>query len=259
VDKRQGQRLKYEGIAGAEVGKVRTVTLNRPQVQKALSLRTSDEIGDAVRQVEAEGRSVLVITGAGERTFCSGGDLVEFSDLRTREAAIEMSLRMQRVSREMRRSPAVVIAAMNGDAYGGGMEFALGADIRIASETARMAFYQVTLGITPAWRGAVRALDAIPRSRAIRLLTTGERFDANMAAAWGLVDEVAPACAALGAAVQLGAKISDHSARAVRAIKRMVDAPRDDEEPQLLREAAAFADTWLSDEHWAAIAARKSR
>ncbi|GAC1414167.1 MAG: enoyl-CoA hydratase/isomerase family protein [Candidatus Velthaea sp.] len=249
----------YECIAVSDVGNVRTVTLDRPRVHNALSLQTIDEIGDAVRQVEVEGRSILIITGAGERTFCAGGDLVEFAGLKTREAAIEISLRMQRVSREMRRSSAVIIAAMNGDAYGGGMEFALGADIRIATVTARMAFYQITLGITPAWRGISRALDLIPRSRALMLLTTGERFDAEAARRWGLVDEVAPAGGALDAALELAAKIGAHSARAVRTIKRMVDATRDDEEPQLVREAADFAETWLSDEHWAALAARKNR
>ncbi|GAC1411673.1 MAG: enoyl-CoA hydratase/isomerase family protein [Candidatus Velthaea sp.] len=251
--------MTYECIAVSDVGNIRTLTLDRPRVHNALSLQTIDEIGAAVREVEAEERSILIITGAGERTFCAGGDLVEFSGLKTREAAMEMSLRMQRVSREMRRSSAVIIAAMNGDAYGGGLEFALGADIRIATETARMAFYQITLGITPAWRGISRALDVIPRSRALMLLTTGERFNAEAAAQWGLIDTVAPARGALEAALQLAAKIEAHPARAVRAIKRMVDATRDDEEPQLLREAADFADTWLSDEHWAALAARKSR
>ncbi len=238
---------------------IRIATLNRPAVHNALSLATIDEIGRILAEAEADACSCLIVTGAGERTFCSGGDLDEFGEIRTREAAIAMSLRMQRVSRAARRSPVIVIAAMNGDAYGGGLEFALAADIRVAVRGARFGFFQVKLGITPAWRGATRLRDVMPRSRALMLLATGERFGAEDALRWGLVDRLADDGRALDTAIELAATIADNSALAVRTIKRMVDAPRRDDDECLENEASLFAEAWMSEEHWKAVAARRPK
>ena len=234
----------------------RIATLNRPEVHNALSLATIDELGRAVEEAEADRRSCLIVTGSGNRTFCAGGDLDEFGELRTRQSAIAMSLQMQRVSRAMRRSPLIVIAAMNGDAYGGGLELALAADIRIAVPTARFGFFQVKLGVTPAWRGAVRLRDLVSRSRALMLLATGERFGAEDALRWGLVDQLAEERQALEVAIRLAESIAANSPLAVRTIKQMIDAPRRDEDDDMNAEASLFAEAWVSEEHWRALSAR---
>jgi len=252
-------RSNFQSLLVDDRPGVRIATLNRPEVHNALSLATIDEIGRVIAEAEADGCSCVILTGAGDRTFCSGGDLNEFGELKTREAAVAMSLRMQRVSRAMRRSPLVVIAAMNGDAYGGGLEFALAADIRVAVAGARFGFFQVKLGITPAWRGAVRLRDVMPRSRALLLLATGERFGADDALRWGLVDRLADDGRALDAAAELAATIAGNSPLAVRTIKRMVDGPRRDDDESLEGEASLFAEAWMSDEHWEAVAARRPR
>jgi len=235
---------------------LRIATLNRPEVHNALSLATIDELGRALAEAEAEECACLIITGAGDRTFCAGGDLKEFGGLTTSEAAIAMSLKMQRVSRAIRHSPLIVIAAMNGDAYGGGLELALAADIRVAASHARFGFFQVKLGITPAWRGAIRLRDLMSRSRALLLLATGERFGADDALRWGLVERVTEQGGALAAATELGNSIAGNSALAVRTIKRMIDAPRRDQDEDLQGEATAFAHAWMSTEHWQALEAR---
>lgn len=237
-------------------GPVCVVTLNRPEIHNALSLKMIDDLSDALADAERAGGSCFVITNAGEQTFCSGGNLVEFGELRSRDGAVDMSLRMQRFARAMRRSPLIVIAAMNGGAYGGGLEFALGADVRVASESARFGFVQIKLAITPAWRGISRALEAIPRSKAILLMTTGERFDAGAALAWNLVDRLAPRNEVLASALAIANTISAHSPLAVRTIKRMIDAPPGDADEDLAREAASFVEAWISDAHWEALDAR---
>ncbi|GAC1571147.1 MAG: short-chain-enoyl-CoA hydratase [Candidatus Elarobacter sp.] len=236
---------------------VRIATINRPEVHNALSLNTIDELGRALEEAESDGCACLIVTGSGDRTFCSGGDLNEFGELKTKESAIAMSLRMQRVSRAMRRSPLIVVVAMNGDAYGGGLEFALAADIRVAVSNARFGFFQVKLGITPAWRGATRLRDVMPRSRALLLLATGERFDADDALRWGLVDRLAEERRALDMATELAETIAANSRLAVRTIKRMVDAPLRDDDADMNAEAALFAEAWVSAEHWEAVAARR--
>ncbi|MBV8150849.1 MAG: enoyl-CoA hydratase/isomerase family protein [Candidatus Eremiobacteraeota bacterium] len=239
-------------------GPVRLLTIQRPEVRNAMSQALMGEIADVLSQSEDAGLRVLVITGAGEASFCSGGDLREFDGLRDRESTIAMSLRMQRLARGLRRSPLISIAALGGDAYGGGLEFALACDLRVAAEHVRLGFLQVTLGITPAWRGVSRLRELVGRSTALRLLLTGERFDARTALVLGLVDRVAERGRAVDAALELAGAIVAHPAAAVRIIKEMVDAPSSDDDTALAREAAMFAEAWLSKEHWAAVEAREA-
>jgi enoyl-CoA hydratase len=233
-------------------GAIRILTLQRPEVHNAMSQELMGEVSRALEEAEAADQRALIVTGAGERSFCSGGDLREFGELRTREATVAMSLRMQGLSRALRRSPLVTIAAMNGDAYGGGLEFALAFDVRVAARHVRLGFLQVTLGITPAWRGVSRLRELVGRSTAMLLLLTGERFDAQAAQRYGIVDVVADG-SALDGARALAQKITAHPKIAVRTIKAMVDAPAGDDDETLAAEASRFCDAWLSDEHWAAL------
>jgi enoyl-CoA hydratase/carnithine racemase len=114
----------------------------------------------------------------------------------------------------------------------------------------------VKLGITPAWRGAIRLRDIMPRSRALMLLAGGERFSAEDALRWGLVDQLAEKGHALESALKLAQTMAGNSALAVRTIKAMVDAPRRDNDDDLDREAELFSRAWMSDEHWDALASR---
>ncbi|MBV8602396.1 MAG: enoyl-CoA hydratase/isomerase family protein, partial [Candidatus Eremiobacteraeota bacterium] len=246
--------MPFELLSVRDDGPIRAVTLERPEVHNAMSEGLMDEVGAALAEAERLGLTAFVVTGSGERSFCSGGDLKEFDLLRTREATVAMSLRMQRLSRALRRSPLISIAALNGDAYGGGLEFALAFDLRVAAAHARFGFLQVTLGITPAWRGVSRLRELVGRSTALKLLLTGERFDAQAALAYGLVDRIAKGDV-LEEALHLARTIAAHSGLAVRTLKAMVDAPPGDDDEALEREAGMFAEAWLSDAHWAAVAA----
>lgn len=243
-------------------GPIRIVKIARPEVHNAMSQALMDAIAAALTDAERAGLRALVVTGSGEKSFCSGGDLKEFDSLRTRESTLAMSLRMQRLVRSLRRSPLITIAALNGDAYGGGLEFALGFDLRVAAENARLGFLQVTLGITTAWRGVSRLRELVGRSTALMLLLSGERFDAQAAFGHRIVDRVTPRGGALEGALALAKQIVAHPAPAVRILKAMVNEggtneSANDGDAALEREAAMFAEAWLSDEHWAAVDARK--
>ncbi|TAM60848.1 enoyl-CoA hydratase/isomerase family protein [bacterium] len=234
------------------------MTLSRPEVHNAISLRMIDEMTEVLAEAAGDPQwGCLVVTGAGEKTFTSGGDLKEFAQLRTREQAEEMSIRMQRLVRAVRNAPLPVLAAMNGDAYGGGLEFALAADARVLDERGRLGFLQVTIGVTPAWRGVSRAKELLTRSTAFMLMSTGEVIDAQQALAYGLVNRIAGAGRALAETLELAGKIASHPPLAVRTIKQMLNAPPGDTDADLEREAAAFAGAWISADHWEALAARR--
>jgi enoyl-CoA hydratase len=241
--------------------RVAVITLQRPEVHNAISLQTVAELEQVLDPVVASPDvGALILTGAGSRSFASGGDLKEFEALRTREQAIDLSMRMQQVMTRLSQADTPVIAALNGDAYGGGFEVAMGCDMRVASRAARVAFLQVTLGITPAWGGRQRIIEAVGRSRGLRFMLTGEVLSADDACALGLIDMVVPPEDVLHTAIDLARRMASHAPLAVRAIKRAVNRAAQLGPDEAMRfEAETFADTWLSDDHWEALAARREK
>lgn len=240
---------------------VATLVINRPQVHNAVSLATMAEIERTLDWLEADSAiAALILTGAGERSFVSGGDLKDFERITTYDAAVAMSRRMQLITSRIRALPVAVIGAINGDCLGGGCEVALACDIRIVSDRAHFGFKQVNLGITPAWGGRRRLVRLVGRSRALTLLLTGDLIDAVEAMRLGLADRVVAIDQVMPAAEQLARTIAGNPRMAVRAIKRMVneDVSMDDENARAF-EADLFAQTWISSDHQEALDARKER
>src|SRR5690606_19524719 len=130
----------------------------------------------------------IVITGAGERSFCAGGDISEFLDHHELEHALYS--KMQPLYQRIADSRTPTIAAINGFALGGGFELALACDIRIATENASFALPALGLGVLPAAGGTQRLTRLIGPGRAMDLVLTGRRINAETALAWGVVTEV---------------------------------------------------------------------
>ncbi|WP_306320031.1 MULTISPECIES: enoyl-CoA hydratase/isomerase family protein [unclassified Streptomyces] len=230
-------------------GALAVVTINRPHARNAIGPATMDRLEkvlDAVDEAESGGTThALVIKGAGEKAFVSGGDLKELAALRTEEAAMEMALRMRTICDRIAAFPGPVIAALNGHAFGGGAEFALAADIRVAADDVRIAFNQVALGIMPAWGGAERLAALVGPGRALLLAGSGQVLSAGEAEREGVVDRVLPR-GEFEAGWRKSAQALAH--RPARSIKRVVRPPG----VSAQEAATAFARLWVSDEHWAA-------
>ena len=238
---------------------VGTLTINRPEVHNAIGLPTMDELSRVLDWLESSSEiTALVLTATGSRTFVAGGDLKAFELLTTHEAVATMSRKMQRLMNRLSALPIPVIGAINGHCIGGGCEVALACDIRIVSETAQFGFKQVTIGITPAWAGRPRLVHLVGRSRALTLLLTGELIDASEALRIGLADRIVPSAQVLSSALELAGQIAVNPRLAVRAIKRAVDEGEHLEGEQAVSfEAELCADTWMTEDHWEALAARK--
>ena len=250
-----------EHVRYVESDGVGLLTIDRPAVHNAISLATMGELDRVLGWLESSSEAgALVLTGAGERVFVSGGDLKDFEQLTTYESAVAMSRRMQLLTARLAELPVPVIGAINGDCLGGGCEVALAADIRIVSAAAHFGFKQVTLGITPAWGGRRRLVRLIGRSQALSLLLGGDLINATEAHRLGLADQVVPSAEVLPTALQLARTIARNPRMAVRAIKRAVnydDAVAGEE--AVAFEADLFARTWISDDHQEALAARKEK
>lgn len=232
-------------------GALAVLTVDRPEVRNAISLTTMEEMDKAVQEATNSGAYALVVKGAGDRAFVSGGDLKELAALRTEEAAAAMALRMRGICDRIAAFPGPVIAAVNGHAYGGGAEFALAADIRIAADDVRIAFNQVALAIMPAWGGAERLARLVGPGRALLLAGTGQILDAFEAERAGLVDRVLPRAGFEDGWRDLARRLAHPPAREIKHVMT-ANCPPDEA-------ARAFARLWVTEEHWEAAERVMSR
>jgi enoyl-CoA hydratase/carnithine racemase len=141
-----------------DAGEVSTITVDRPEKLNALTVDALDAFDDALAAAEDAGARAVIVTGAGDTAFVAGADIAFMRDLSTDEAR-SYTAQGHRLMRRIEDFPAPVIAAINGYAFGGGMELALACDIRIASERAVLGQTEIDLGIIPGW-GATRTSQA---------------------------------------------------------------------------------------------------
>jgi enoyl-CoA hydratase len=217
------------------------LTIDRPHARNAISLDTMGQLEKALGA--AAGARTLVVRGAGDRAFVSGGDLKELSALRTEEDAAAMAKRMRSICDQLANFPAPVVAALNGHALGGGAEVAVAADIRIAADDIKIAFNQVQLEIMPAWGGAERLTAIVGKGRALLLAGTGTALEAIEAERIGLVDRVIPRASFDEGWRSIARSLAR---RPAGEIKRVIRGVSPDEA------IASFARLWVADAHWRA-------
>ena len=217
------------------------LTIDRPHARNAIALDTMQQLEKALDA--AAGARALVIKGAGDRAFVSGGDLKELSTLRTEEDAAAMAKRMRSICDQLASFPAPVIAALNGHAFGGGAEVAVAADIRVAADDIKIAFNQVDLEIMPAWGGAERLAALVGKGRALLLAGSGRTLNAAEAERIGLVDLVLPRSAFDEGWRSVARSLARHPAT---EIKRVISGVSPDQA------IASFARLWVADAHWRA-------
>src|SRR5215475_9000430 len=198
----------YENLLLENVNRVLWITVNRPEKLNALSSKVIAEIGAAVAAGEKDPAvSAIALTGAGEKSFVAGADIVELNTLDA-EGGKRFSEAGQRVFDRIEACGKVVIAAINGFCLGGGCELAMAAHIRIAVPGAKFGQPEVNLGLIPGAGGTQRLTRLVGRGRALELILSGATIDASEAWRIGLVNQiVSPAegqapVAALRAAVE---------------------------------------------------------
>ncbi len=178
----------FENVLYEVRGPLALITLNRPSKRNAISLGTLEELHQAVTLAEHDDAvRVLAFTGAGDKAFASGSDLAEVEH-RDLKKALEPIV--QGLAERLERLPKPTIAAINGLCYGGGLEVALGCDVRVASETAAFATPEGKLGIIPGGGATQRLPRIVGRGWGMHMLLMGEPIDAQQALAIGLVTKL---------------------------------------------------------------------
>lgn len=186
------------------------VTINRAEKRNAMSRAAQFGLLEAFDQVKSAGSKVLILTAAGDQSFCAGVDIKEPQDRTRREYAGEGNLWV-RVQRALLDHPAIVVAAVNGFALGGGMTLVNAADLAIATEEATFGQPEITFGAYPALAGPSTARRTLPK-HAAWMTFTGERVSAATALTWGLVNEVVTSDRLLPRAIEIAEKIAQYDA-----------------------------------------------
>jgi methylglutaconyl-CoA hydratase len=217
ADERRGQVLVevVEGIA--------TVTLNRPAAHNALSVEMLEQFLDALHALKFDPEvRVVVVTGAGEKSFCAGADLIQRGQMDLAQTRQHIQLIRAAVN-ELEAMPQPVIAAVNGVAFGGGTELALAADIRVASANAKFGLTETALAIIPGAGGTQRLPRLVGVAKAKELILTARRIEAAEAERIGLVNYVVAPEELLAKSYELAREITRNGPLAVRQAKLAIN------------------------------------
>jgi enoyl-CoA hydratase/carnithine racemase len=216
--------MSYETLK-VEIGadRVGLITMNRPEVKNAMNTRMMTELRDLFWgfYVEENAAACLIVTGEGN-AFCSGGDLKERRGM-TDETWRRQHAIVEQMMRAIMECPIPVIAAVNGPAFAGGMEIALGCDFIYAGQSARFALTEVTLGIMPGAAGTQNLPRAVGVRRAKELVLTGTPFTAEQALAWGMVNKVCPDEQLMAEVRAVAERIAANAPVSARQVKKALD------------------------------------
>jgi enoyl-CoA hydratase len=215
--------MSFEHLLLERDGAIAIVTINRPRVLNALNTQTLDELRRAILDLKHdEGLRVVILTGAGEKSFVAGADINELA-LQTPTGGREHALRGQHVLDLIENMGKPVIAAINGFALGGGCELAMACTLRLAADTAKLGQPEIALGLLPGYAGTQRLPRLVGKGKAMEMILTGAPIAADEAQRIGLVNRVVAAADLMAEARRLAAHLAASAPIAMRYIINAVN------------------------------------
>lgn len=221
--------MNFENILVEKENRIAIVTINRPSKLNALNKTTINELHEALKGLADDNEiRVIILTGSGEKAFVAGADISEFANFDSSQGAELAAKGQELLFNFIQNLPKPVIAAVNGFALGGGLELAMSAHFRVASDNAKMGLPEVTLGVIPGYGGTQRLPQLIGRGRAMEMILTAQMIDAQKAFAYGLVNEVVPQQELLSYTKTIAEKICKNSPNAIKEAIEAVNANFED-------------------------------
>jgi len=240
----------WSNITVEKEDKIAVLTINRPKVLNSLNAETLAEIDAALEEMKRDSQiRALIITGAGDRAFIAGADIVYMSKLSPLEAK-DFSRLGQVVFSKIENLPIPVIAAINGFALGGGCELACACDIRIASDKAKFGQPEVNLGLLPGFGGTQRLTRLVNPGLAKEIIFTADTYDVQFAQQIGLVNHIVPADELLSYCKDMAKRIAARGPVAVKLSKEAINEGLEmDVEKALIHEADLFGLVFTTSDH----------
>jgi enoyl-CoA hydratase len=225
------------------------LTFNRPEALNALNTEVNLALTDCLNRAEADPEvRVIILKGSGNKAFVAGADIKEMMTMSAMEAR-EHAIRAKKVTDTIWNLKKPVIAAIQGFCLGGGLEYALACDLRIATENAKFGLPEINLGIMPGGAGTQRLARLVGLTKAKELCLTGGMIDAGQAMTFGILNAVCPQDNLLSEAAALAKKIASKSPHAVTLIKSSINKGTEmDLESAALFEIDCFGLCFSTDE-----------
>ncbi|MBL4747080.1 MAG: enoyl-CoA hydratase/isomerase family protein [Flavobacteriaceae bacterium] len=233
--------MKFENILIEKSEQIATIIINRPTKLNALNKKTIYELGLAFDNLQNDDDTkVIVLTGSGTKAFVAGADISEFADFSVHQGAALAAEGQETLFDLVQNLETPVIAAINGFALGGGLELAMAAHFRIASNNAKMGLPEVSLGVIPGYGGTQRLPQLVGKGKAFEMILTANMLSAEEALKNGLVNYVTTPEDLLPLCYKLAKKITRNSSRAIAAAIRAVNANYDTDVDGYLTEINEF-------------------
>ena len=218
----------YHNITSTQSDGITTITINRPSKLNALNRETIEELHSAFKSAdEDKNTKVIIITGSGEKAFVAGADISEFANYSVAEGGQLAAKGQELLFDFVANLSTPVIAAVNGFALGGGLELAMAAHFRVASDNAKMGLPEVSLGVIPGYGGTQRLPQLVGKGRAMEMIMTAGMIDANQALQYGLVNHVVTLEELIPFTEKLASKVMKNSSVAISSAIRAVNAAYD--------------------------------
>lgn len=237
--------MNYENILTEQDNGLAIITINRPTKLNALNRATITELNTAFMALDAD-KSVkaIIVTGSGEKAFVAGADISEFADFNVEEGEKLAALGQELLFDLVQNLSTPVIAAVNGFALGGGLELAMAAHFRVASDNAKMGLPEVSLGVIPGYGGTQRLPQLVGKGRAMEMIMTAGMINAEEAKAYGLVNHVVAQAELLDFCKGIAAKIMKNSSVAISAAIKAINANFEDGVNGYHAEIKAFGESF---------------
>jgi len=228
---------------------VRTITINRPKQLNALNSQTISELSDALKSADEDNSvKVILLTGSGEKAFVAGADIKEFASFSVEEGKKLSKEGHDKLFDLAQNLTTPIIAAVNGFALGGGLELAMSAHIRVASDNAKMGLPEVSLGVIPGYGGTQRLAQLVGRGKAMEMIATAGMISAEEAHKWGLVNHVTTPEGLMEKCLEIAGKIVKNSSSAIGLAIKAVNANFTDGENGFETEIEEFGNCFGTDD-----------
>ena len=215
----------YNNILIEQKGLIQLITINRPDQLNALNKQTISELHQALSSADQDPQTgVIILTGAGEKSFVAGADIKEFADFTIAQGGELAMVGQSTLFSFIEQLSTPVIAAVNGFALGGGLELAMASHMRIASTNAKMGLPEVSLGVIPGYGGTQRLAQLVGLGKANEMVFTAGMIGAEEALTWGLVNHVVEQADLMSKAEEIANKMLKNSGTAIAAAIRSINA-----------------------------------
>jgi len=210
--------MEFNNLLYTKNNQIVTITINRPKQLNALNKQTIDELNMCLTHAEQDSDArVIILTGSGEKAFIAGADIKEFSDFSIEEGKALSAEGHSKLFNLVENLNTPVIAAINGFALGGGLELAMSAHIRVASDNARLGLPEVSLGVIPGYGGTQRLSQLTGKGKAMELILTAGMISSEEAYRIKLVNQVVPQNDLIESCQKIAKKILKNSPMAIKS------------------------------------------